>query len=286
MMRLGELNGAGLAKLMGNMHPAIVHFPIALVTVAAVLELLQIVRRKPGLSAATPACLVLGGLSAIVAAAFGWLSADAVSDSPDATNIHRWVGIGATVVAVLAMLVLVKAVTPNPGEARGAIISLRLLVLIGAAVIGGAGFLGAEISFGKDHMFRGVFPATKPPGTLHPAGDPPPIQPGISHDKVDFVNDVAPVLKDTCLRCHGGDKVKGKFNMKTKAGCFKGGENCGPGIVAGNPEKSSVYSLLVTQDEGDRMPPPKEPKQLTDKQKDIIKKWIEQGAVWPDGAEL
>lgn len=283
--RLGELNATGITKLMGNMHPAIVHFPIALVTVAAVLETLQIVRRKPGLSAATPACLVLGGLSAIAAAVFGWLSAGTpVGESPASTELHRWVGIGGAVVAVLAMLILVKAVTPEPSEARGAIMTVRLLVLIGAAVIGAAGFLGAEVSFGQGHLFKGVFESKKPEGGTQPSGDPPATQP-TGDGKVDFVRDVAPILKETCLRCHGGDKVKGKFNMKTKASCLKGGQS-GECVIPGNPDKSLLYSSLVTKEEGDKMPPPKEEKQLTPAQIDLIKKWIEQGAVWPDGAEL
>lgn len=287
--RLGELNAAGITKLMGNMHPAIVHFPIALVTVAAILEVLQIVRRKPGLAAATPACLVLGGLSAIVAAVFGWLSAGTpVGESPASTELHRWVGIGATVVAVLAMVVLVKAVTPEPSEARGAILTVRLLVLIGAAVIGGAGFLGAEVSFGQNHLFKGVYESKKPASTKSENGDPPATQPanqGAGDGKVDFVRDVAPILKETCLRCHGGEKVKGKLNIKTKAGCFKGGQS-GECVVPGDPEKSLLFSSLVTKEEGDKMPPPKEEKQLTPAQIDIIKKWIAQGAVWPDGADL
>ncbi len=280
--RLGELNATGITKLMGNMHPAIVHFPIALVTVAAVLEVLQIVRRKPGLSPATPACLLLGGLSAIAAAVFGWLSAGTpVGESPQSTEIHRWVGIGAAVVAVLAMLVLVKAVTPHPEEARGAIMTVRLLVLIGAPVIGAAGFLGAEVSFGQGHLFKGVYESNKPTGTAN-NGDPP--APVPADGKVDFGRDVAPILKDTCLRCHGGEKIKGKFNMKTKANCFKGGEN-GECVVPSNPEKSSLYTLLIEKNPEDRMPPAKE-KQLTPAQIEIIKKWIEQGANWPDGTEL
>lgn len=276
--RLGELNAAGITKLMGNMHPAIVHFPIALVTVAAVLETWQIVRRKPGLSAATPACLVLGGLSAVAAAVFGWLSAGTdIGESPQSTEIHRWVGIGATVIAVLAMLVLVKAVTPNPGEARGAILTVRLLVLMGAAVIGAAGFLGAEVSFGQGHLFKGVFESKKP------SGDPPATQP--DGDKIDFVRDVSPILKEACFRCHGGDKVKGKFNMKTKANCLKGGAS-GDCLVPGKPDKSPLYTMLVDTDPDQKMPPPKEEKQLTPAQIDIIKKWIAQGADWPDGTEL
>jgi uncharacterized membrane protein len=282
--RLGELNSTGMMKLMGNLHPAIVHFPIALVTVAAVLEMLQLVRRRPGLASATPALLIFGGLSAIVAAVFGWFSAPPVNDSPEATNLHRWIGIGATVVAVLAMLILVKAVTPNPSEARGAIMTVRLLVMIGAAVIGGAGFLGAEVSFGKGHLFKGVYPKTTP-DTPPSNGDvqPPPVAKG---DKVDFVRDVAPILKEACLRCHGGGtKNGGKLNIKTKADCLKGGAS-GVCLVPGNPDKSSLYTLLVEKDEADRMPPMKEERKLTDKEIATIRKWIEQGAEWPDGTEL
>lgn len=276
-------------RLLGRMHPAIVHFPIALVTVAAVLETWQLVRRKPGLNPATPVCLVLGALSAIAASTFGWLW-DSYEPGGKNVDLHQWIGIGATVAAVLAVLLLVKAAQSAPARA-----ALRVFVFGSAAAVGATGYLGGDLVHGNNHLFKGLFDEPKPdgpalalvangnPSDLHLVGDKPP-PPG---DKVDFVRDVVPILKDGCLRCHGGDKVKGKFKITNKASVvlFKGGASGEVAVLPGQPEKSAVYTLLVDTDPEQRMPPAKE-KQLTPAQIETVRKWIAQGAAWPDGVEV
>jgi len=278
---LGALDGDSLLLLLGRFHPAVVHFPIALLTVAAVLEMWQIVRRKPELSPATPACLVLGALSAIAASVFGWFFDS--GDGRELVELHRWVGIGATAVAVLAAILVFKAAT-SPSMAT----ALRLFLLIGAALVGGTGYLGGELVFGQNHLFKGIFDDAKPSlpqvvsiaqGADHAPETKVPVA-----GKLDFAKEVAPLLTDYCLQCHGGKEVKGKFNLATKAGAMKGGRE-GPCIIPGQPDKSAFCSLLTDPDPETRMPP-KKAKQLSKDQIDIIRKWIEQGADWPDGVAL
>jgi uncharacterized membrane protein len=276
----------------------VVHFPIALVTVAAILESWQIVRRKPGLAAATPVCVALGALSAIAATVFGFfLDQEHRGGSPFAfpsqwttTDIHKWAGVGASVLALLGALLLFKAATPKSGDAPGAILTLRLLVLLGAAAVGATGYLGGDLVFGQNHLFKGIFDK-KPPKPDTPDKGPPSTEDKtgqLAGGPVDFVRDVKPIFQEACFRCHGGDKVKGKFNMKTRAGVvlFKGGASGEVTVTPGQPEKSSVYTLLVEKDPDSRMPPPKEEKQLTAAQIETVKKWIAEGASWPDGVEL
>ncbi len=86
-----------------------------------------------------------------------------------------------------------------------------------------------------------------------------------------FEKDVLPVLKERCVRCHGGEKRKADLDLRNKAGLLKGGES-GLALVPGSPEKS----LLWVQIAGDKMPPDQE--KLTAAQKTLVKAWIDGGA--------
>src|SRR5262245_33171402 len=204
-----SLDGDNLLRLLGRFHPGIVHFPIALLALAAVLEVWRMVRRKPGLSPLTPVCVVLGALSAVAASVFGWLFDEYDSGGKDVT-FHMWVGIGASAGAVVAALLVYHAST-----SPAALGALRIFLLTGAGLASGTGYLAGELDFGKHHLFRGIFDERKPApdvANVAEASDPavPPDGTQLANGKVNFARDVAPILKECCLRCHGPEKVKGK----------------------------------------------------------------------------
>jgi mono/diheme cytochrome c family protein len=154
------------------------------------------------------------------------------------------------------------------------------------------GYLGGELVFGHNHLFKGVLadrgPEPEAPslGAVTNSGQAAQTEETThsARDAIDFSNDVLPILRQHCLRCHGGDKVRGKLSLKTKSSAMRGGVS-GPSIVPGQGESSSLYTLLVETKPSLRMPPPKE-KQLSQQQIQVIKAWIDQGAIWPDNCEL
>ncbi len=103
-------------------------------------------------------------------------------------------------------------------------------------------------------------------------------------ETVDFIH-VKPLLESTCLSCHGPKEQKGKFRLDTLADALKGGENKGAAIVPGQPEKSPLYTTtILPPDHDDIMPPKGAP--LTKEQAELLKRWIAQGAPWPQDATL
>jgi mono/diheme cytochrome c family protein len=103
-------------------------------------------------------------------------------------------------------------------------------------------------------------------------------------EKVDFVKQIKPILERSCLKCHGPDMVKGEFRLDTKEHFFRGGLAGAP-VVPGDPEGSLLYELITLgPDEEGRMPAEGEP--LPKAEVELIRKWIEQGAHWPDGVTL
>ena len=96
---------------------------------------------------------------------------------------------------------------------------------------------------------------------------------------IEFNRDVRPILADTCFRCHGFDKNtrEAELRLDTREAAIAKIDNIHP-IVPGKPEESEAWKRITTKDEDDIMPPKKANRQLSDREKAVIRKWIEQGA--------
>src|SRR5205823_3745150 len=97
----------------------------------------------------------------------------------------------------------------------------------------------------------------------------------------DFSRDVRPLLEQHCFKCHGPEKQKGGLRLDTKEGAFKTGESGEKAIVPGHATKSQLIKLVSSKDDAERMPSKGEP--LSRAQIDLLKRWIDAGAEWPEG---
>lgn len=87
-------------------------------------------------------------------------------------------------------------------------------------------------------------------------------------------DDVMPIIKQSCINCHGNDKQKGGLNLATYAAMQQGGSS-GEVVKAGDPSKSRLYTLSAHIDEP-KMPPAGN--KIADASLSTMKLWIEQGA--------
>src|SRR3989442_1626333 len=100
-------------------------------------------------------------------------------------------------------------------------------------------------------------------------------------EKVDFVKDIQPILQQTCVKCHGPEKQKGKLRLDSKEATFKGGKD-GLVITPGDADKSELYRrITLPKGNDDIMPNEGEP--LAKAQIELLRDWINQGAEWPEG---
>ncbi len=97
---------------------------------------------------------------------------------------------------------------------------------------------------------------------------------------VDFVHEVAPILKKNCAECHMGVKHKGGFSMNTREELMKQNDD-GFVLEPGNSNKSLIMQLITSEDEDERMPPKGDG--LQKKEVEIIAAWINAGAPWEAG---
>src|SRR5262245_1851820 len=105
-------------------------------------------------------------------------------------------------------------------------------------------------------------------------------QPGPA-GKVRFNHDLRPILSDNCFACHGPDPATRKAGRRfdTEDGLFAAKDGVTP-VVKGKPQESELYLRIMAEDASERMPPAKSHKKLTDAQKELVRRWIEEGAAW------
>ncbi len=100
--------------------------------------------------------------------------------------------------------------------------------------------------------------------------------------QVDFSKEVLPILKSNCFKCHGEKKAKAKLRLHTHADALKGGKNGGAIAPGKSAESLLIKRISLGKDDDDIMPPeggPLEPSQI-----EALKRWIDQGAKWAEGA--
>lgn len=98
-----------------------------------------------------------------------------------------------------------------------------------------------------------------------------------------FQRKVAPVLAQHCLNCHNDKDREGELSLESAKGFWAGGEG-GEIVTSGDPDDSSLMDYITPEDGEAEMPKGNKP--LSDIQIAAIRKWIEEGAEWPEGYVL
>ncbi|NNF36643.1 MAG: DUF1549 domain-containing protein, partial [Saprospiraceae bacterium] len=103
-------------------------------------------------------------------------------------------------------------------------------------------------------------------------------------EKIDFIFHVKPILSDRCFKCHGPDEAKVEaglqLHLEEKAFAALGKNKDRHAIVKGDIKNSEMVKRIFSDDPDDIMPPPESNLALSENEKTILKKWIEQGAEW------
>ena len=152
---------------------------------------------------------------------------------------------------------------------------------------------GSQNAFWEKRHAAALAWAAQHPAPGIPAGAPHPIDAFVA-DKIDravamaaktpaaetkhFHDQVLPILRDNCFRCHG-EKDKGGLKLNSREAALAGGESKLAAIVPGNSAKSELIARIAHADEDERMPAKSEA--LKPGQIATLKGWIDAGAPWP-----
>jgi formylglycine-generating enzyme required for sulfatase activity len=113
-----------------------------------------------------------------------------------------------------------------------------------------------------------------------------------AHAAVDFAKEVQPILENNCVRCHtekatSVEKGETDYLLETAKGAIRGKY-----IVPGDGSKSKVYTTTIQPDDDDSLMPPLDEikkgssRRLSKDETETLKKWIDEGAKWPEGVKL
>jgi uncharacterized membrane protein len=140
---------SSIEEQLGELHAAVVHFPIAMLLSAALSEVLLVTTGRQSFCHITRFAIWLGALGALSAAPLGWLAAKAVEDAPELLlNWHRWLGVSTA---------LWSLATLWAGErAKNSRVLLRCLIGCAALLVAITGYLGGELVHNPQPWGEGV----------------------------------------------------------------------------------------------------------------------------------
>lgn len=271
--------------LWGALHPATVHFPIALLVCSALFVLLR--RRWPSISPDVPFyCLVAGAVTAACASVMGWSFARfqgyaTLLDPSSDVFLHRWSGV---LVSALALTCAAMAVKGRSAPEAPINTWWQAGVLVTTVLIGWVGYQGGEM-INPGLYGNALFGGSTRTNTVTAPSD----------GNVSLMQHVAPILEAKCVKCHGTRKEpKGDFRMVSRDGFFRGGRRTAEkGFAIVTPfssetgETANQFLFSMRHPDPDyRMPPAKENAPVTDEELEILRQWVRRGAVWPEGFAL
>jgi len=274
---------SGFEVFIGRLHPLLLHFPIALILVAAGLETLRFVvgkRETPSPTAST--CLWIGLVMCVLAVWAGWELAEQEQETGTLVGLHRW-----TAIATLALTAL----------AAGALALRRLkgrdwagphvgLLMLAGVLVAISGHFGAEMVWGEGWLFGGRATVTPVEAPQTQVGVNPdhqnPETPRQSH--VVGWDRVAPIFEAHCAKCHGPKRQKAGLQLVPWDAIFAG--DATEQVVVPGDAAASVLHRLVTlpATDEDAMPPEGKADPLTAGQIETLVLWINAGALGPNGA--
>lgn len=101
--------------------------------------------------------------------------------------------------------------------------------------------------------------------------------------KLSFTTEIRPLLEKHCVNCHHDGALMGDLKLQNRAAAFAPRAK-GPVIIPGEPENSPLFKVLVLPGANPKAMPP-EGHQIPAEQIATLKRWIAEGADWPEGPE-
>jgi ankyrin repeat protein/mono/diheme cytochrome c family protein len=175
----------------------------------------------------------------------------------------QWISAGGTAWATMALLLTLEPTTPTSALADGQTLVARFLA---------------------DQPAVATPPATAAPASAFT----PSTRPGAANAAVvvpDFARDIQPLFERSCAGCHAGEKVRGGFDLGSRAALLKGGNSGDPAVVPGRSHASFLVRYIADEIEDLEMPPLNRREKypaLSPDEVARLRAWIDAGAVWSD----
>jgi hypothetical protein len=274
----GEVGG--FFHFVARFHILIVHFPIGVIFLAALMEVLSYFTVFSYLRATVPFTLWLSFFGAIMATVAGYLLMSVEGFAGRALDLHLYFGLAVVVFTLLTLIFYLK------GKRFVADLALGASVFATMA----SGHFGGAMVHEPDYLTEYAPAALKPAlliGLNAPEPEPAPVLPAGDAEKpaevpigerVVYKDFIVPILDKTCNECHNENKIKGKLRMDTHELLLAGAEGSDfPTVVPGKADESELLVRVnLPKDDEEFMPPKGEPLKPAEVQ--LLTLWIKAGA--------
>lgn len=260
--------GPALLAFFGRFHILALHLPIGWLLLVPLLEFVGWRWHSDNARVAAGIVLLLGALSAVVAATLGFSLAVADAYAGSVVTTHMWLGIITATTAIIAFLLRdLRSVTDVPKGAYSLVLTASLMAVIygghlGGTLVQGEGYLTARLPAGIKRALNIPIREALP----------------IDYEAEIYAAIVQPILRDSCTTCHNNQKYKGKFSMASYESLLQGGKSSRAAVVPGEHEESELYRRVILARQDDDVMPPGENEPLADSEIALLGWWIDLGA--------
>lgn len=250
-----------LLTFFGRFHPLWVHLPIGFLVLAVLMRAYGDWKKSERFSEAISFSLLLGTVSAGIAAILGFLLSQSGGYEGNLLDIHQ-IGGWATVLCSGLAWWMSQTEKKFPKKVHYSVFGLLIIVL------SVTGHFGGSLTHGDDYLTA-----------YAPFGEKTETEARILNsveEAILYTDVVQPILKNKCSSCHRPGKAKGDLLLDSFESLAKGGEN-GEVILAGNAEKSELIRRVTLPESHKEFMPAEGKKPLTADEIKWIAWWIEKG---------
>lgn len=259
-----------LLQFAGRFHPLSVHFPIAVLLLVPLVEILGRKRNNPALLITANFLLGIATCSAILAATLGWCLARGGGYSGQLVQQHMWGGVLVAIVAWVCWLQRLRSDSAVPSGRYSTMLAVLVLV------VSFTGYRGGQLTHGANHLT--VFmpePLRKLTGVSELANSA--AGAAAETSATLYGARIQPLFDGHCITCHGAAKHKANLRLDSYTAVMHGSKN-GAVIKAGDPKGSELFHRITLPPTDDDFMPAENKRPLSSSDVKLIEAWISSGA--------
>ena len=262
--------GSDIVSALGRFHILALHFPIALLLITPLLELMGRLPSLQYLRQGVQPILWMAALFSAAACGLGFMLATGEGYVGKLIEAHMWGGIICTILMFVALFFNELNAQLKNGFAYVA----YLIALIGSiGVMSASSHQGASMVHGEDYLYEKAPAYVK---DMLGIKEVPEVI--LTYESPVYQSLIEPIFAEHCYSCHSDLKQKGQFRADTLELMAQGGKSSRAGITPSDLEHSEVYKRMVLPTTSQKLMPPIEEPQLSVEKIALVKWWIEGGA--------